>query len=622
MDRNVQKNAVVNLLAALVVFIAAFAVTAYAGSLAGEAAAVFLGLAVLIAFACWFQMRLEENEQLEKLEVEEMARAKGEAAMFESKESELFPARRSREQFERFFIPGFAVLLFIAEGAAGYFLWRWTGATTTAISPDRAMPALSLFAIVALLLFLLGRFSATIARLENHRLLRPSASFLLAAAYVCAFTALAIAGNRTGFPRADFWLARALCILFGLMAAEMLVTLLLEIYRPRVKGKVSRPLYDSRLIGLLGQPESLFTTAAQALDYQFGFKVSETWFFQLLEKNLALFILAQLAVLFLSTCFVFVDAGEQVVLEHFGNPVAVLTAGGHLKLPWPIDNTYRYRTDQIQSLYVGFTPDTTNEQNVLLWTVAHNQEQNFLVANRNPETTQTENENADTNQTTKTPPVSLITVSIPVQYQITNVLEWAYTNSTPTNLLDDLATRAVVRYLAGEDLDAVMGQDRLEAAGQLRDAIQAAADQRKLGAKIIFVGLQDIHPPTPVAASYEQVDSAAQEKVATNYYATAYAITNKILTDAEAYATNQTALATRLQKETLALASVALFTNQIPEFKAAPSVYENRVYFQTFADATKNARKYILLETNLQDIYYLDLEQKIRTDLENIPVNE
>ena len=70
------------------------------------------------------------------------------------------------------------------------------------------------------------------------------------------------------------------------MAVEMFVTLLLEIYRPRVKGKVARPLYDSRLVGLLAQPEGLFTTAAQALDYQFGFKVSETWFFQLLQKNL------------------------------------------------------------------------------------------------------------------------------------------------------------------------------------------------------------------------------------------------------------------------------------------------------------------------------------------------
>jgi modulator of FtsH protease HflK len=620
MDRNIQKNAIVNLLAAVAVFIAGFAVTVYAGSLAGETAAVFLGLGVLIAFISWFQMRLEENEQLERLEVEEMARTKDEAALFESKESELFPARRSKELFERFFVPGFAVLVFLIEAAAGYFIWRWTAITTTALLPDRAMPALSLFAILALLLFLLGRFSATIARLENHRLLRPGSNFLLAGAYICAFTAIAIAGSKTGFPRADFWLARALCILFGVMAAEMLVTLLLEIYRPRIKGKISRPLYDSRIIGLLGQPESLFTTAAQALDYQFGFKVSETWFYQLLEKNLSLFVLAQMIVLFLSTCVIFVDAGEQAILEHFGNPVATpLQPGGHLKLPWPIDKIYRYRTDEIQSLYVGYTPET-NEGNVLLWTVAHNKEENFLVGNRVLQTVQ--NENEDTNNTVKAPPINLITISIPVQFQITNVMDWAYVNSNPTNLLEELATRAVVRYLAGRDMEDVMGTARLGAASELRDAIQTAANEHKLGAKIVFVGLQDIHPPTPAASSYEQVISAAEEKVATNELAKAYAATNIMTAEAEAFATNQMAQAAALQLETLASARAALFTNQIPEFQAAPSVYEDRVYFQTFVNATRNTRKYILFVTNTYNVYYLDLEQKIPTDLENVPVNE
>ena len=115
MERNTQKNALVNLAAAVMIFIAAFAVTVFSHSLAGEVASVFLGVAVLIAFASWFQMRLEENERLEKLEVEEMARAKGESALFDSKESELFPARRAKEQFEKFFVPGVGILLIKIE---------------------------------------------------------------------------------------------------------------------------------------------------------------------------------------------------------------------------------------------------------------------------------------------------------------------------------------------------------------------------------------------------------------------------------------------------------------------------------------------------------------------------
>src|SRR5277367_7063268 len=175
MERNTQKNGLVNLMAAVMVFIAAFVVTCYVNSLAGQAASIFLGLAVLVAFASWFQMRLEENERLEKLELDELAKTKGGSTLFEAKDSEVFPASRAREQFEKFFVPGFGVLLFLLEAGGAWLLWHWVSKSTTVIAPERAMPALALFAIFALLLFLFGRFSVTIARLENHRLLRPGA---------------------------------------------------------------------------------------------------------------------------------------------------------------------------------------------------------------------------------------------------------------------------------------------------------------------------------------------------------------------------------------------------------------------------------------------------------------
>jgi len=623
MERNVQKNGLVNLLAAALVFVAAFVVTTYVRSLTGQAASIFLGLAALVAFASWFQMRLEENERLEKLEIDELARTKGGSSLFEAKDAEVFPARRAREQFEKFFVPGFGVLLLLLEAGGAWLLWRWIANATNVIAPDRAMPALSLFAIFALLLFLLGRFSVTMARLENHRLLRPGASFLLLSAYICFVAALSIAGVKTELPRLDHYVAKALCVLLGLMAAEIFITLLLEIYRPRVKGKISRLVYDSRIVGILAQPESLFTTAAQTIDYQFGFNVSETWFFQLLKKNLLLLLLAQLAVLLLSTCVVFVDAGKQAVLERFGKPVAggVLEPGAHFKLPWPADRVYSYRTEQIQTFDVGYTPDAQSENgNTILWSVSHAKEENFLVGNREPVTIK--NENADTNDTLKAPPVSLITVSIPVQFQINDVMAWAYQNADPAGLLQDLATRAVVHYLAGVDLNSVMSQARQEAAQTLRDQIQSAADARQLGVKILFVGLQDIHPPVKVAGDYEKVVGAEQTKLAAILNARATAIQTNAVAGALAFTTTNVAEATRQRLEVSALAKAALFTNQIPAFAAAPSVYRQRAYFQTFASATGNARKYVLLVTNTQDVVIFDLEDKIREDLLNLNVNE
>jgi regulator of protease activity HflC (stomatin/prohibitin superfamily) len=402
------------------------------------------------------------------------------------------------------------------------------------------------------------------------------------------------------------------------MAAELLVTLLLEIYRPRLKGRVARPLYDSRLVGLLGQPESLFTTAAQALDYQFGFKVSETWLFKLLQQSLPALLLTQLAVLLLSTCVVFIDAGQQGVLERCGRRVAggVLLPGAHLKLPWPVEKVYRYRTDQIQSFSIGFTPDSATESEpVILWTRPHNNEENFLVANR--ETPTFQNDGGDPNDVLKAPPVSLITVSIPVHFQIASVLDWAYNNNEPTNLLADLATREVVRYLASVDMNDIMANARLEAAGLLRDRIQAAADARQLGVKIIFVGLQDIHPPTKVAGDYEKVVGAEETKQAAILKARAEAIRTNALAVAQAFTTTNVAAAARQRFEVDSFARAALFTNQIPAFAAAPSVYRQRAYFHMFADATANARKYILLVTNTQDVVIFDLEDKIREDLLN-----
>ena len=609
-----------NLITAVFVFIAVFAVTCFVNSLTGEGASIFMAIAVLIAFASWFQMRLEENERLEKLEVEELARSRGESSLFESKDAEVFPARRSREQFEKFFIPGFAVLLFVVEAGGAWLLWRWIGKTTAPIADMRAMASLSLFAIFALILFLIGRFSVTMARLEDHRLLRPGASFILAGAYICFFTALAVAGVKMQFvPHADVWVARAFCILLGFMAVEILLTLLLEIYRPRVRGKISRPLYDSRLIGILAQPESLFTTAAQTLDYQFGFKVSETWFFKLLKENLPVLIFAQLAILLLSSCVVFVDAGEQAVLEHFGRPVAALTAGAHFKWPWPVDKVYRYRTEQIQSLYVGYSPGT-NVEKAILWTIPHNNEQNFLVATHEAAmvANETPEESDVSDRALKAPPVSLISVSIPIQFQITNVMQWAYQNSDASNLLEDLAARDVVHYLVGEDIDDALSRGRLEAAQELQGRIQDDADAHQLGVKIVFVGLQDIHPPTPVAGDYEKVVGAEQIRLATNLLAQADAIMTNALSIAQAVTTTNIAEADRLQLVSSWYSRADLFTNQIAAYEAAPLVYKQRAYYAMFPDATKNSRKYILLVTNTQNILIFNLEDKIRADLLNV----
>jgi modulator of FtsH protease HflK len=620
MERKTEKNGLINLLVLVVAGTVGYFVARHGNTLAGLVSMVFIGIGALVAAVSWFQMRLEERERLEKLEFEELSKSAASSALFNAQETEVFPAQRSREQFEKFFVPAFTVLMFVLQALGGFELSRWLQKMIPApLNPSTAAISMAIFGLFALLLFLIGKYSTGVARLENVRLLRPGASYLLLSAYLCFFVTAGIAVSQLGFPNADYYVAKVLSVVLILIAVETLINLILELYRPRVKGKVERPVYESRLVSLFGSPEGLVTTAAQTLDYQFGFKVSDTWFYRFfIEKALVWLILMQVGVLFLSTCAVFIDTGEQALLERCGRPVEgrpVLGPGAHLKFPWPIDRVYRFPTEEIQSFNVGFQPDPARENDkTVLWTVSHTKEENFLVANR--EMAGVESTNGTDSATGKRPPpVSLLTVSIPVQFQITNLPAWAYNNEEPAELLKHIATREVVRYFVSVDLHEIMSQGRSGAADTLRERIQAEADRRKMGAHIIFVGLQDIHPPVKVAPDYEKVVAAIHTREANILAAQADAIRTNALADAQAFKVICEAQSARQRVEVDALAQAALFTNQIPAFLASPSVYAERAYLQTIARSVANARKYILLTTNTSDVIIFDLEDKIRKDV-------
>lgn len=621
MERNHQKNGLTNLLLLFATGGAAFTVALYTKSVSGHLAAGFLGLGVLIALISWFQMRLEERERIEKLEFDELAKGGASSStLFNTQDAEGFPARRSREQFEKFFVPGFTVLLLLVQGFGAWWLWRWIGKIPAAPTLNQPLVGMAIFGMLALVLFLLGQFSTGLARLEKHRLLQPGASQVLLGAYLLALVVAAIAAVQSGFDKADLIGARVLVILLGLLAIENLLTLLLEIYRPRIKGKVGRLLYDSRVVGLVSHPEGIFTTVAHTLDYQFGFKVSDTWFYQFMKRSMAWLVFCYLLILAASTSLVYVQPGEEALLERFGQPVTgreVLGPGFHAKMPWPIDAAVRFRTQEIQVFDIGIERDLEKERDeaAILWTVSHyKQEYNLLVASRDSASA------LPAGTARKAPPVNLLTVSIPVQYQIQDVRAWAYNYSNGGQLLKEIATREVVLYLVGVDVNEIMSTGRFKAGEELRQRLQAQANELKLGVQILFVGLQDIHPPIAVGGAYEKSVGAKQTREANILKARAYATRTNALANAEATRRKLSAAAASTNKIAAALATESLFTNQMAAFKASPEVYAQRSYLQTLAKNSSDARKFVVAVSNANEVIMLNMEDKIRDDLLNITV--
>ena len=616
MEQNIHRKGLVNWLLLLLVGVAAAVLAHYTNSATGLAASVFIGLGFLVAAICYFQMRLESRERIERMEFDEVSRRGPGSTLFAGEPAaETFTARRAREQFERFVVPAFAFVLFVLEGFAAYWLWQHAGEDKPA-SLHQTTVSMAVNALFALVLFQFGKYSAVLARLENQRLLRPQASFLLLGALLALVTAAVEVCGWTGYPGIDLIAARILTVVLGLVATENLLALVFEIYRPRVKGQTAHPLYESRLIGLLSQPGGLITTAAQALDYQFGFKVSETWFYRFLERAMAWLVLGQIGALLASTCLGFVEPGEHGLLERFGRPTgAILEPGLHVKLPWPIDRIYRYQTDRVQSFTVGIEHDEKSEnESVLLWAKSHaKDEEPWLVASKAQDA-------APVTADDQAVPVNLLAVNIPVQYQLSDLRAFAYNHANAGELLERLAHGEVARYLVSVDVDDIMTFGRQQAAEVLRQRIQARADALQLGVKVLFVGLHGIHPPVKVAPDFEKVIGAIQDREATNLYARAYAATNLAVANGQKTQKINEAEAYRVRTVTSADASAQRFQHQMAASQASPDVYRVRTYLDAVGRSMTNARTYILGTTNTHGVAILNLEDKLRKDLLDVPL--
>ena len=618
MQANLSRHLLGHTLALLVSASAAVAVALYARSATGLLAAAFTGFGVLVTALAWAQATLRTRETREEDEFEELKQKRADTSLF-SGEDESFRARRSRILFERWCVPALVVLLFLAQGGAAYALWLWLGGLPPLLT-DRATLAMAFFGMLGLLGFLLGKYAAGLARDERHRMLRPSASYLLLVALLFTLAIITEAVAWLGYAQVDALVARALTILLGLVALENGVNLLLEIYRPRGQRGELRLLYESRLLGLLSQPGGLISTAAQALDYQFGFKVSETWFYRWLENALAWLILLQAGVLWLATALVIVEPHEEALVERFGRRLdarGALQPGLHLKWPWPIETTRIVSTREARSFNIGFVPDPKLEgQRTLLWTKPHYKEEfNLLVASR-----EQGDEAAAANAAEASVPVNLLTVSIPVQFRITNALDWTYRHADPATLLERLGTREVAHYLVSVDMEDIMASGRRRAAEELRERIQQRTSEDRLGVEILFVGLQDIHPPVQVADAYESVIGATQERETKIHEAHGYRAERVPLAHAESARRVSEAKAARTAKIARSAGTAGMFTNQLAAHAASPGVYQRRAYLDAIVAATAGARKYVITTTNVQQDFWLNLEDKLRPDLLDVPV--
>jgi modulator of FtsH protease HflK len=665
--------------ASLITSLVFFGVAFFVGHWSGFAAVWVVSWQLLAAALIWFVLAVQFHQrslaEQEKLDMRQLAQEHSGATIFQGKGEQaalLAAAQRRLDLLEKWFVPIFALLIAAYEIGIGIYLLKTLGAPNDAKTQQPLVCAIVMTA-VAFASFLFSRYATGMSAETPWKPLRAGGSYTLGVALACFALALALAAVHFHYRSPVLVIGYVVAALLVLLGVETALNALLDIYRPRLKDQYNRAAFDSRLLGIINEPGGIFRSAAGAIDYQFGFQVSQTWFYKLLEKAIVPLILFSAATLYLASSIVVVGPNEQAIVEHFGNPLnaagttRIIDSGLHLKWPWPIDIAYKHPTRQVREIYVGYVPKTDPRtgrvipETSLLWGQTHyEQEYSVLVAS----------ESATGPSGDGAVPVSVVKANIPVQYRVKDLYSYVYRHRDPAKLLEDISYRELTQFAAGAKIEAeessanegLLGGGRSRARDTLKRKIQEAADKEGLGVEIVFLGVQGIHPPPEVAADYEAVIGAVQERqtkilaaeaqrnrslgtligsvqMANELYGLAQQYRSaeyqgkpeevervgkqfdtalgqargrvfQILREAQSY---------RFEKAALARAAGDRFAGQIKAYRAAPQMYLQQQRLSAYEDALKNIRKYVVLtDPNDTHVLNIDLQDKPASTLDQM----
>jgi len=482
------------------------------------------------------------TRQLQRRETIELEELSTDSSIFRSDDKSQMQPMAARQAFiERWVVPIFTLLWAGWHGCMAVVTWRIIGAESQTQLSYTSQG--TLFAIlIGFLAFLFSRYSTGMGTRSEWRALRATGGYMLGGALMVGGTAAALLGAWQGYAELDYWVATTGAILMMVLAVELVINFVLDMFRPRLPGEESRLAFDSRLLNLLAEPDRVGHSLADAVNYQFGFEVSRTWFYRLLVRSFIPLAVLGTSVLVAISSIVIVNEGQEYIISRFGRPDlerSLSEPGMHFKLPWPVETARMFDTGHLYEFQLGagrrqnaniVTTGTFKGRELALWTEEHGsrEERNFLLA--------VPPESRKGLRTSNAADVSIIKLGAMVQYRITDAYKFGYTYTDAAEMLESIASREMVRYCSSATLDTPIpggAKDRPEAlmtygqgpaARRLKVLIEKAIEDMDLGVEIVSVSFTAVHPPPEAAESFERVIEARLRQHQQRYRAQAQAV--------------------------------------------------------------------------------------------------
>lgn len=524
----------------------------YASSSGGDHAAgtaawhVTVGLLVWASLVLLFDMH--RRERRETAELERLAQEES-TGVFEAVDEP--KAARTLDAMRRFALPIMSLIVGGSLLLMGILRLGGLGDEAVLSADTRTLNkgwAIAVGLTVAVVGFVFARFVSGMATQRVWAPLRAGASYAVGSALLGLTVALTqFIDSSAGRMVALGVVSHAVAIFSIAMGSEMLLNVVLDVYRPRRPGEDPRPGFDSRLLGLLAAPDKIAENIGEALNYQFGVEVSKSWFYLLIQRWWPGLVAVAVLVVWGMTSLVVIEPHQRALVLTFGRPSAPILSFGerdgdevgpglHVVAPWPMTEVYipvsttrgvdgravvTRTSTGVRVANLGTNPPERDK--AILWTNEHTTQEIFSLVQPAIFRTSMSGLTAGERGADRAADLSLVAIEAPMQYVVEDVRmfdELAQPEHRDT-LLRAMGQRVLLHHLASMSIDDVLGSGRMRLGEDLRVKLESVYGDvrvnrgergRHAGIRITSIGAGSVHPPMNAASSFERVVQAQQVK--------------------------------------------------------------------------------------------------------------
>lgn len=202
---------------------------------------------------------------------------------------------------------------------------------------------------------------------------------------------------------------------------------------------------------------------------------------------------------------------------------------------------------------------------------------------------------------------NIVSVEAVVQFRVNDPVKFVFRVEKPEELVKFTTESALRERIAKRTVDEILTAERDRVAYEVQQMVQQLLDEYDVGITVLNVLLQEVVPPQPVIAAFDDVNNAKQDKeryinealrYANNLIPSVEGEAKKIVLEAEAYAQ---------QKILQAIGETQRFLSILKEYKSAPKITETRLRIETLEEVLPKAKRVILLDES-QKITFLNLD--------------